>query len=376
MFETAVENPSSGYVVSSTQVIGRSLADVARWFPDLCLKGDAGRMPVDLKLLGSPQRETSQLDLSLGKKSANPSLLALRSYLTEAQGKGYWDFFMLSPNLFLSVTDAVYKQDTWIDVPGDRIFKIRLLLSGTLEDKAKRITYKGPDGILYALPGAVNNGYYVAAGEQIKMVVLHCKPEILSEVLLLGREEVPMCLGSLFNADAKDAKAHCLGVIAEVFRIAAEIVASRYQYTQALRHCYLEAKCHEILCAVIQALNDQDFSSNKGLPQTTKRDLRRIYEARDILLQHYADPPTIPRLSRMVGMSQTKLKASFKAVLGVTLYDFVHQCRMDKASELLRSGEFSISEVAYEIGYDYPANFTQAFKKYYGFLPKALKQRS
>ncbi|MGH6633270.1 MAG: helix-turn-helix domain-containing protein, partial [Sphingopyxis sp.] len=81
-----------------------------------------------------------------------------------------------------------------------------------------------------------------------------------------------------------------------------------------------------------------------------------------------------PNLARMVGVNQTKLKAGFREVFGVTIYDFIIQQRMRHASQLLLTSEYSVSEVAYQTGYEYPANFTCAFKKYFGALPSNWKR--
>jgi AraC-like DNA-binding protein len=103
------------------------------------------------------------------------------------------------------------------------------------------------------------------------------------------------------------------------------------------------------------------------------RDRRRVHEARDYLAQHYASPPTIPQLARMVGMNQTKLKAAFKQLLNLTIYEYVLHRRMEVAAQLLVEAELSVAEVAYRVGYEYPANFSCAFKRYYGRLPRDWK---
>jgi AraC-like DNA-binding protein len=47
---------------------------------------------------------------------------------------------------------------------------------------------------------------------------------------------------------------------------------------------------------------------------------------------------------------------------------------MERASELLLRGGMAIAEIARLVGYDYPANFTCAFRRYYGFLPKQMRR--
>jgi AraC-like DNA-binding protein len=105
------------------------------------------------------------------------------------------------------------------------------------------------------------------------------------------------------------------------------------------------------------------------------RDVNLIYEARDYLTQHYRDPPKILELARMVGLNQTKLKAGFLEITQFTIYGYITKCRMERGADLLLNGNYSIAEVAYEVGYDYPGNFTSAFKKFYGKLPRSMTLR-
>ena len=56
------------------------------------------------------------------------------------------------------------------------------------------------------------------------------------------------------------------------------------------------------------------------------------------------------------------------------MFEFVQQRRMERASELLLKGDLSIGEIARMAGYEYPANFTFAFRRHYGYLPKLMKR--
>jgi AraC-like DNA-binding protein len=134
----------------------------------------------------------------------------------------------------------------------------------------------------------------------------------------------------------------------------------------------IEAKSRELICLLVQQL--QDAQTHRTVATSlSQRDVHRIYEARDILAHNFADPPSIPKLARAVGVNQTKLKAGFKEIIGCTVLHFVQQRRMERASELLLRGGMRIGEIARLVGYEYPANFTFAFRRYYGFLPKQMR---
>ncbi len=104
-----------------------------------------------------------------------------------------------------------------------------------------------------------------------------------------------------------------------------------------------------------------------------KDDLERLALVEDVLSQDIDDFPTIDKLSRMAMMSSTKLKKRFKEVYGMKLYEFYNHNRLQKAKAMLESGEASVKEAALRIGFANLSNFSKAFKKEFGFLPKQSK---
>ena len=101
-----------------------------------------------------------------------------------------------------------------------------------------------------------------------------------------------------------------------------------------------------------------------------KDDLERLALVEDVLSQDIDNFPTIEKLSRMAMMSSTKLKKRFKEVYGMKLYEFYNHNRLQKAKAMLESGEANVKEAALRIGFANLSNFSKAFKKEFGYLPK------
>ena len=193
----------------------------------------------------------------------------------------------------------------------------------------------------------------------------------MAQALRLGDSQLPVPLCTS-EADLKP-RLHPVHLGPELFRVAQDLLASRSHFAASVRRPYIESRCLELQCLLAQQLQDAQ-TQRTVMTRFGARDVRRIYEARDILVQNFASPPSIPRLARAVGVNQTKLKAGFKEILGCTVFEFVQQRRMERASELLLKGHLSIGEIARMVGYEYPANFTFAFRRHYGFLPKLMKR--
>jgi signal transduction histidine kinase/ligand-binding sensor domain-containing protein/DNA-binding response OmpR family regulator len=74
-------------------------------------------------------------------------------------------------------------------------------------------------------------------------------------------------------------------------------------------------------------------------------------------------------LAQKLKLSRSQLYRKIQALTNHTVHDFITSLRLNKAAELLASGELSISEVAYQVGYTQPNNFSRSFAKQFGLLP-------
>lgn len=78
---------------------------------------------------------------------------------------------------------------------------------------------------------------------------------------------------------------------------------------------------------------------------------------------------SISFLSSQLGMSYSTFSRKMKAVTGLTANDFIRKTKMRYAEQLLLTGKYTISEVAYQLGYSSMSYFREAFKAEFGLLP-------
>ena len=81
----------------------------------------------------------------------------------------------------------------------------------------------------------------------------------------------------------------------------------------------------------------------------------------------------IAQLCRAVGMSRSQLHQKLRALTGRPASLYIRAIRLEKAKELLRHTDLSISEVAYEVGFRTPVYFTQAFTEEVGVAPSVYR---
>lgn len=141
-----------------------------------------------------------------------------------------------------------------------------------------------------------------------------------------------------------------------------------------LRRIFVEAKVLELLALQVEL--SQHRSSQNIKTKTiinSSQDLRKIHEAKEILLARADNPPTIYELAKMVGTNDFKLKKGFKEVFNNTIFGFLLDFKMEKARKLLRYTNKTTTEIAHLLGYSHPGHFTNAFKKKFGVTPSALR---
>ncbi|HEO65085.1 MAG TPA: AraC family transcriptional regulator [Spirochaetes bacterium] len=139
-------------------------------------------------------------------------------------------------------------------------------------------------------------------------------------------------------------------------------------YNGALKHIYLESKVLELL---VLCIGQVSLSKRSG-PAKRHQDIDKIHYAKEILINHMDDPPSLLELSRLVGLNDFKLKKGFREVLGTTVFGYLREKRMEKAHMLLKRGNTSVTEVTFEVGYQNPGYFAAEFKKQFGIYPSSL----
>ena len=74
-------------------------------------------------------------------------------------------------------------------------------------------------------------------------------------------------------------------------------------------------------------------------------------------------------LSREVGCSSFYLSRTFSKETGQTIPQYLRQLRMERAAELLKTGNYNVTEAALEVGYNSLSHFSHAFHQTYGCCP-------
>lgn len=89
-----------------------------------------------------------------------------------------------------------------------------------------------------------------------------------------------------------------------------------------------------------------------------------------------ANPPSLIELSKLAGINEYKLKVGFKEEYGTTVFAYLRNKRLEKAWEIISTGDISVSQTATMVGYNNFSHFAEAFRKQYGINPsEVIKKR-
>lgn len=84
---------------------------------------------------------------------------------------------------------------------------------------------------------------------------------------------------------------------------------------------------------------------------------------------------SVEELAENLKVSRVQLYRKVKAILGMSISDHINNIRLERAAELLKDNDFTISEIAYTVGFSSPNYFSTAFKNKFGFSPKEYKSK-
>lgn len=137
-----------------------------------------------------------------------------------------------------------------------------------------------------------------------------------------------------------------------------------------LETIYKQGKIFELLSLEIAKLEQNEKSIFLD-----EYDKNAILKAKEILLNNLQNPPSIVTLSKMVHISEVKLKKGFNQLYKTSPYQLLLTHKMNLAKNMLKSGEYNINEIALKVGYKFASNFTNAFFKEFKIRPKDILKK-
>lgn len=94
------------------------------------------------------------------------------------------------------------------------------------------------------------------------------------------------------------------------------------------------------------------------------------------LSTHVEEKISVARLAKAMAMSPRTLQRQLKDLLGCNPKELICAVKMREAKYLLKSQEWRVNEVAFQLGFESPEHFSRRFKTFYQISPSEVVSQS
>ena len=295
-------------------------------------------------------------------------------FVPQIQGvDGYREVISLDDGFQLVKSDISFEQDAEFEVALDSLlkFQFRFEGSGVLQFNGHDdIKMHGFSGGVLLHPDGIEKLECFKSGEHERAITLLVSPDYLRKHVTVSNSDLPSPLTFYLDASVDDVFSSQLPLTPEI------VSAAQALYNPSINPnfapLYRQARAQELLIYCLDLLS----GSNGEAPINLKsRDIKCINNARAILESDIESPPTIRDLAHLVGINESKLMYGFKKLYNQTVNDYLRTLRMSKAKELLSTTDLSITQIAFEVGYEFSSNFTTAFKRHFSVTPSSIRKQ-
>lgn len=112
-------------------------------------------------------------------------------------------------------------------------------------------------------------------------------------------------------------------------------------------------------------------------PLIVQRDLDPLVElrrARDLMDRQFGDDLTLDQIAAAAYMSKFHFVRKFAGQFGVTPSAYLSRRRIERAQDLLRFGNLTVTEVCHAVGFSSLGSFSTAFAERIGYSPSAYQR--
>ncbi|MFK2826678.1 helix-turn-helix domain-containing protein [Bacillus sp. B190/17] len=146
-----------------------------------------------------------------------------------------------------------------------------------------------------------------------------------------------------------------------------EVHSILLEYTKDLNTIENLAEMEQWLENMIYRFTDLVFN-NKN-----EYSLKSVQKAMDYIEKHYLEHITLEKVSSYVHLSPTYFSRLFKSATGTNFVEYITHLRIEKAKTLLMDLNYTVYQIAFEVGYSNSHYFSRVFKTIVGKTPSEYR---
>lgn len=212
---------------------------------------------------------------------------------------------------------------------------------------------------------------HFCAGSSVAQLRLLVDMPLLARYLGHAPDVGPLQPGSVrelgFGPSTAASSAHAVALVRQFDAPAPDLLAMHIHALSLLA----EQRCGVLAHSAPGTLGTQGAPAAGGLPP---EDVRRLEQLRDLMHAQMDRPLPLAYLCAAAGMGESRLKAAWQRLFGSSPLRTLTEIRMRRARTLLEAGG-QVAQVAWQVGYAHPNNFSAAFTRFHGRTPKSVAGR-
>ncbi|MGI6255674.1 MAG: AraC family transcriptional regulator [Acutalibacter sp.] len=247
--------------------------------------------------------------------------------------------------------------------------ELTLILSGGIDYRVNDSRYllRAGEG-LFCNSDALHSGSRLESGEDCDYVSLTFHPRLLGgyEGCILGSKFVDALASGQPSSLQLSQKEHWQ-------RKVLDMLEEIYQLSQSRPETY-ELEVQRLLLGIWSGLY-RHRADQSGPPSDPER-VERLRVILSYLHENYGEKITLEDVARQVGLCKSECCRFFKRQMNQSLFDYLLDYRIGRSLPLLQEGEYTVAEVASQVGFSNPAYFSKVFRSRMKQSPREYQRQA
>lgn len=227
------------------------------------------------------------------------------------------------------------------------------------------------DGLDYPIEGGPGTITIVPARKSFD---LEFENTVDTTHLYIRRKVIEQAVNSMFPEGERDVEIRfCAAAYDPVLEHLCSAVRLGLHETSRASAQYVDLMLHGVAAYLVRNYSAAGQRMEGGDATTLTE--RQVKRTREVIEARLADKITLADIAREFHLSADHFGRLFKRAAGITLYQFIIRCRVDRARTMLAETAMPIVDIAAECGFADQVHLTRAFGRIAGTTPAAYRRR-
>lgn len=273
-------------------------------------------------------------------------------------------------NLPLVIKPTHFYRDYATTINYHDYLEISYVIDGTGKFIIGNKNYPARKGDIFVINNVELHVANAELNQKLNLICFYFMPELLYKP---GDDAINLKFLDLFyhqsnnfshRVPAKDVPRRITNLFYKIY----EILENKTNYYDIASKTYLQ----EILLHLLNYYDDK-ISKSSMVYNKNLEDMERLREVFFFIINNYEKKIKLEEVAKSACLSIQYFCKFFKKVTGFTFKEYLISLRIDKAKELLLKNNLSITQIAYQVGFENLSYFYRTFKRFTNLNPSSYR---